>query len=439
MSKLIGKISRIPKVLYEHKKKTIFFSFLGYLGADWVYRWDRNQGIRKYYAEIAVKYGQKTVSPDDKPKRVFVLVNIEGNSRSCFDAFNKNALPLFLLSGVQVDVVKADNEAQLEALAGAVDLQEADVLYVVGGDGTIGKVVTGIFRNREKAQLPVGFYPGGYDNLWLKRMLPSVFEKSEDVRHACETAMAVIEDQKQSVYAFELTTEESQVAPEYGLGDVSAGWFRQCEDTRKKFWYFSIAKRRWAYFWEMLKRSPSPIECHVEYEETCSGCEKCRPKPIIQAPTWRWWHVLTGTPKYKNNDAQKDYTGIINEKCGEKHEIEAKGVELLVENEQMTDYSQLRFRMGGTDYGRFGVISDGWKRCSEDVVGRSTDKDFYSTDFLANSVSFKISSLPSYIHRLYISSNPTPKDAELTDRKITIRGTQKKLDIFLPTGIRMEL
>lgn len=62
MSKIIGKIGRLPKTLYEHKKKTIFFSFLGYLGADWVYRWDRNQGIRKEYAKIAVKYGETTVS-----------------------------------------------------------------------------------------------------------------------------------------------------------------------------------------------------------------------------------------------------------------------------------------------------------------------------------------------------------------------------------------
>lgn len=60
----------------------------------------------------------------------------------------------------------------------------------------------------------------------------------------------------------------------------------------------------------------------------------------------------------------------------------------------MSDYSQIRFRMGGTDIGRFGVISDGFKRCSEGIVGRSTDEKFYGTDFLANSVAFKISALP---------------------------------------------
>uniref|UniRef100_A0A8R1HJK8 DAGKc domain-containing protein n=1 Tax=Caenorhabditis japonica TaxID=281687 RepID=A0A8R1HJK8_CAEJA len=436
MSKIVGKISRLPKTLYEHKKKTVFFSFLGYLGANWVYQWDKNQGIRKRYALIARKFGDQTVSPEVRPKRIFVLVNVEGNSRSCFDAFNKNALPLFHLAGLQVDVIKADNEVQMEALAGAVDTQEADVLYVVGGDGTIGKVVTGIFRNRDKAPIPVGFYPGGYDNLWLKRMVPSVFQSSEDVRHACETAMAVIEDQKSKVYAFEMTTEGAQ-QPEYGLSDVSAGWFRQIEDTRKKFWYFSMAKRHWAYIWEMLKRSPTPIECHVEYEETCAGCEKCRPKPVVQAPQWRWWHVLTGPPKYKNNDAVRDFTGIVNEKCGQKHELEASGAELLIENEQMGDYSQVHFRMGGA--GRFGVVSDGFNRCSTGVVGESADEKFYTTDIHANAVSFKLSALPTYIQRLYVSSIPTPKDAELIDKKISIRGTQKRLDVFLPTGIRFEL
>ena len=36
----------------------------------------------------------------------------------------------------------------MESLAAAVDHQEADAIYVVGGDGTLGRVITGILRNR---------------------------------------------------------------------------------------------------------------------------------------------------------------------------------------------------------------------------------------------------------------------------------------------------
>ncbi|KHJ94814.1 hypothetical protein OESDEN_05257, partial [Oesophagostomum dentatum] len=149
----------------------------------------------------------------------------------------------------------ADNQSQLEALAAAVDTQEADAVYVVGGDGTLGTVVTGILRNRENSVLPIGVFPGGYDNLSLKRLAPTVFESSDDVRRMCESAMALIEEQHRSIRAFELTVEgdETDRKPIYGIGDVGAGWFRHIEERRRKLWYFGAVKRRWAYIWEMLK------------------------------------------------------------------------------------------------------------------------------------------------------------------------------------------
>ena len=56
--------------------------------------------------------------------------------------------------------------------------------------------------NRNQAVLPIGIFPGGYDNLTMKRLVPAVFEQTEDVRRYCESAMAVIEDVKSSVNAF---------------------------------------------------------------------------------------------------------------------------------------------------------------------------------------------------------------------------------------------
>ncbi|KAK5986243.1 Diacylglycerol kinase catalytic domain protein, partial [Trichostrongylus colubriformis] len=181
------------------------------------------------------------------------------NERSCYDDFTKNALPLMHLAGLQVDIIKADNEDQLEALAAAVDTQEADAIYIVGGDGTLGRVVTGILRNREKSLLPIGVFPGGYDNLSLRRLVPHVFESTDDVRRMCESAMALIEEESRKVSAFEFTLEgdEANVQPIYSVGDVGAGWFRHIEERRRKLWYFGALKRRWAYLWEMLKVSLS--------------------------------------------------------------------------------------------------------------------------------------------------------------------------------------
>uniref|UniRef100_A0A914QZ49 Uncharacterized protein n=1 Tax=Panagrolaimus davidi TaxID=227884 RepID=A0A914QZ49_9BILA len=37
------------------------------------------------------------------------------------------------------------------------------------------------------------------------------------------------------------------------LGDISAGWFSYIEDKKWKRWYWGSLKRRFAYFWEMVK------------------------------------------------------------------------------------------------------------------------------------------------------------------------------------------
>ncbi|PIO58680.1 diacylglycerol kinase catalytic domain protein, partial [Teladorsagia circumcincta] len=250
----LGKVQKLGKTLWEHKKKTIAAGIAVCIAGNYAATWHMNSKIRTAYALQAKKYGDMPVSAEERPRRVLVLANTSSNERSCYDDFTKNALPLMHLAGLQVDIIKADNESQLEALAAAVDTQEADAIYIVGGDGTLGRVITGILRNRENSLLPIGVFPGGYDNLSLKRLAPHVFESSKDVRRMCESAMALIEEQSRKVQAFEFSLEGDESAlPIYGVGDVGAGWFRHIEERRRKLWYFGRLKRRWAYLWEMLK------------------------------------------------------------------------------------------------------------------------------------------------------------------------------------------
>uniref|UniRef100_A0A183GKM7 DAGKc domain-containing protein n=1 Tax=Heligmosomoides polygyrus TaxID=6339 RepID=A0A183GKM7_HELPZ len=334
---------------------------------------------------------------EERPRRVLVLANVSCNERSCYDDFAKNALPLMHLAGLQVDIIKADSESQLEALAAAVDSQEADAIYVVGGDGTLGRVVTGVLRNREHGVLPIGVFPGGYDNLSLRRLAPGVFaETTKDVRRMCESAMALIEENRRSVTAFELTLEdaESNAQPFYSVGDVGAGWFRHIEERRRKLWYFGALKRRWAYLWEMLKRSPTDMEAKLLYEEACTGCRTCRPPVVFEPPSWRWWHILTGPPRSAEPEVKKDFTNIVNENCGRLREVDLKGTDLIIENNLQEDSACLRVRMGGKEAGRRGVIADGWRRCSSNRVGTTDNENFYTTDLLAKAISLTFVKLP---------------------------------------------
>ena len=51
--------------------------------------------------------------------------------------------------------------------------------------------------------LPIGVFPGGYDNMTLKQLVPNVFGQTEDVRRYCESAMALIEDVRRPIMAFQ--------------------------------------------------------------------------------------------------------------------------------------------------------------------------------------------------------------------------------------------
>uniref|UniRef100_A0A0K0CW80 DAGKc domain-containing protein n=1 Tax=Angiostrongylus cantonensis TaxID=6313 RepID=A0A0K0CW80_ANGCA len=386
------------------------FAFFLIQCLTWMVTSFRNGKIRTAYARRAREYGAAPVSAEEKPCRVTVLVNVTSNERSCYDDFVKNALPLLHLAGLQVDVIKSDSENQMEALAAAVDTQEADAIFVVGGDGTLGRVVTGILQHRESGVLPIGVFPGGYDNLSLRRLAPNVFESSRDVRRMCESAMALIEDERRNVNAFEVTVEgaESYIKPIYSVGDVGAGWFRHIEERRRKLWYLGPLKRRWAYFWEMVKHSPVDMEAKMQYEESCSGCRTCRPAVLFEPPAWRWWHILTGPPRYPEPESKlsfstKDYSHIVNENCGQIHEVKLKGTDLIIENNQQEDTAGLRVRMGGEDAGRYGIIADGWKRCSANRVGVTDNEQFYSTDLLAKAISLTFLKIPVYLCYKYLS------------------------------------
>ncbi|ETN80916.1 diacylglycerol kinase catalytic domain protein, partial [Necator americanus] len=419
---------------------------------------------------------------EQKPRRILVLANASSNERHGYDDFTKNALPLLHLAGLQVDVIKADSEIQMEALAAAVDSQEADAIYVVGGDGTLGKVVTGILRNRKNVALPLGIFPGGYDNLSLRRLAPSVFVFFLDFRLLLNSEKFCLQEDEG------LNTE-----PIYSVGDVGAGWFRHIEERRRKLWYFGALRRRWAYLWEMFKHFPMDMEAKMRYEEVCTGCSTCRPSVIFEPSAWRFWHILTGAPRYQASGVNKNYSEVINENCGRIHEVDMRGTDLIIENDSsevkktfmagmavelinrgnvkvcvnpielipivcyseisliliyglsfmltfhllLQDSACLRVRMGGTQAGRKGVLADGWRRCSTGRVGTSDNGNFYTTDLLAKAVSITFVKIPEFIHRLYVSSDRV--NEVLEGKKVKIKTTDRRVEMYLPNAIRFDI
>uniref|UniRef100_A0A914XL44 DAGKc domain-containing protein n=1 Tax=Plectus sambesii TaxID=2011161 RepID=A0A914XL44_9BILA len=436
---MTSRIVSLFSTLRTHKKKTIFFSSCLALLVDYGLKQKRDSDILEVYCKEAQKIGRQTISADSKPRRVTVLLNGFAKDGKARKLFENNALPLLNLAGLEVNVLKVESADKLETVAGALDKQEADALYVVGGDGTLSRVLTGVFNNRTTPALPIGVFPGGWNNESLSKLAPSVFGLSNraNVRWFCESAMALINDTRKPVHVFKVDsqTEEGNVKTVYALSNTHGGWFRNIEEKKYKYWYWFRLKRRFTYFWETLKASPKPIVANIQYESFCPGCNKCRSaaptKAVVAAPQWRWWHVITGTPRYVTPEQQRprrDYSTIVNDNCGAVQEVTVSTTDLLVENVQEEDCSRLRISAGGEGLGRLGVISEGWGRCGNDATVRSHTENFYSFDADASKVNIEFSQLPEKCEIFSVSGDRI----DVSKGPVRVETVPQPIELYLP-------
>ncbi len=58
-----------------------------------------------------------------------------------------------------------------------------------------------------KHSLPIGIFPGGNENRSLKMLRPNIYASTEryaNIRAYCESAMALITDQRQNVHIYKV-------------------------------------------------------------------------------------------------------------------------------------------------------------------------------------------------------------------------------------------
>lgn len=72
----------------------------------------------------------------------------------------------------------------MENLLTVIDKNDTDCIYVVGGDGTITKVLHGLSKNKEFEKdeaffnVPLAIFPGGIENESLIQLAAHIFSKS---------------------------------------------------------------------------------------------------------------------------------------------------------------------------------------------------------------------------------------------------------------------
>ncbi|KAL3994204.1 Diacylglycerol kinase catalytic domain family protein [Acanthocheilonema viteae] len=443
------KFANIPRRVWEHKKKSALASFVAYFTGWKTYGWKRDCDIRAVYAQEAKKFGDVPLASGERLRRVTVLVDT--TCAGAFDNFKKNALPLFNLAGLQVDIIKPTDISEFKTIAEHIDIAECDALYIIGGDSSLSTVLSAVYHQKNDSPLPIGVFPGGSENRSLIGLVPNVFTIQNDIRPYCESAMALIEEQIRPIYLLSIrlenlessTNEEKQ--PFYGISGLYAGWYDRVESNKNKLWYWGGLKRWIAYitaYLRSLKQYPE-IELNMICEEYCVGCCKCRPQSMVeetkQQRNKQWWHYIIGSRNYtsaNNMKPQMDYSTIQNKNCGKTKEMKMKTIDVTFENTQDQKACGLRVRTGGAGHSRISLLIDGWTRCQTKQLSASPNTDFYQNDLFVKSVVLTFSSLPDSLKKITIFGNDYKIDDALRTR-IFLESTNKYVNMYLPSKIRV--
>uniref|UniRef100_A0A0N5BFK4 DAGKc domain-containing protein n=1 Tax=Strongyloides papillosus TaxID=174720 RepID=A0A0N5BFK4_STREA len=406
------------------------------------------------------------------------------NERKVYDKFKTNVLPLFNLAGIKVTIIHTKDADEMEAVASALDHEEADCLYVVGGDGTLSRVLTGIYKNKDGPLFPIGHFPGGNDNKGILSLRRNVFKSHDDVRLYCESGMAVIEETVAPVFPIkceisipvknEPTTDDNEhkedkeneekfeVKTLYSVSGVNGGWFPMVEEHKQKLWYFFGTKRYFTYLWDGLKRFPGEIEVNVTHTKFCPGCKRCLQDVVVAKIEKKkfereqnnrsvsWWRNLFGSGRKlggENQNIPKSFSKeplVVNEECGLPSDecIVSSGIDLIIENEIGSKGNGLNFLIGGSGYNRFEAIKDGWNRTSTgDDCFKSVNEKFYNekASFKANTLEMTLTKMPNKWTQIWVAGEKIDLTEDFKKALVKIEATKQKFDMYLPKNIRLDL
>ena len=99
-----------------------------------------------------------------KPSKVHLMVNPYSGKKKGDKVANR-AQSLLEEAGIEVVVHRSTHPSHLVQLAANIDSAEDDIFAVVGGDGSMSEVITGLMRNTEDRNPPiVAFIPAGTGN-----------------------------------------------------------------------------------------------------------------------------------------------------------------------------------------------------------------------------------------------------------------------------------
>ncbi|XP_071786641.1 acylglycerol kinase, mitochondrial-like [Asterias amurensis] len=371
---MAARIVNAAKTVRTHWKKSTFAAVFATWGVYYLQDKYKANLLREEFCRRAVIYGQQSIKyATEKPRKVTVILNPAARKGKAKKLFEKNAVPLLHLAGIDVEIIKTESEGNAKEKVSYVE--STDALVIAGGDGTVGEVITGLLRREDESTVslkwPLGIIPLGTTNSLAKFLYASA---ESDVRWMGNAAMAVIKGVTEPVDVMAIQGEDGRSV--FTVNSLEWGPLHEARENNTKYWYFGPLKWRLTYVFNSLKSVwPPVLSANIKHRPPIDEIE-----PVIEVATsigidwWAWIQRLmiwrTAPPTQEKKELENEEPEIQGDKEEEIEwtEEDFVTVELVVSTGNTDEIKKspraLTLTTGPTEVTRTEFIQEGWRRLS---------------------------------------------------------------------------
>lgn len=224
---------KLIRTLRTHWKKSAFLAGLSAGGTLYGYnRVKENLLLREYCLKLE-HHGHAQVPSDYPIKQIVVFLNPSSNNGKAAKTFNKFAVPLLSVSGINFVIVPTSYEGHVSSLLKYLP-EKTEALVVAGGDGMLQDTITSLLRNTKHRDLPLGFIPLGTNNTFTTRYLGNQDSLSH-VDQICMSVMNIVEGNVKPVSLMEIRPLNGNTI--FAASYFTWGAVKGALDTIPKFWW----------------------------------------------------------------------------------------------------------------------------------------------------------------------------------------------------------
>ena len=156
------------------------------------------------------------------PRRMVVFINPVGGTGRAVQIWTKESEPVFQEGGIDYEVILTERQNHARDICSSRDFDNVDGVVIVGGDGLIFEVVSGLFSRQDggkdvMSRVPLIPIPGGSGNGLIKSIL---FECNEE----CNATTAAFVGVKGTATPLDISIVTTNTQQYYSF--LMLGWVR---------------------------------------------------------------------------------------------------------------------------------------------------------------------------------------------------------------------